>query len=159
MSLRLLLVLLPTLLFGCPPQTDGDDDDDASVADDDDATPYEAPGPWEDLEYLQRIEYMENLVEPPMRTLFQDFDAELYADFGCETCHGPDPEDAEFEMPSGVLEPLSINEITGLSTHPDPDVQRYDALMADVKTTMAPLLDREPFPAGDFGCFECHEQG
>ena len=160
MSLHSLLAI-PILLFGCSSPEGGggpDEHEPGSADDDDDATPYEPPGPWEDLEYLERIEYMEYIVEPSMRELFQEFDGELYADFGCETCHGEDPVDAEFEMPSGVLEPLSIAEINGLSTHPDPDIRRYSDFMGELKATMAPLIGQEPFPEGDFSCFDCHEQ-
>ncbi len=152
-----LLLLLP-LLAACPSSTTPADDDDDAVSDDDDATPYEAPGPWTDLEYLQRIEYMEHLVEPVLRELFQEFDAELYADFGCETCHGEDPADVDYEMPSGTPESLSIAEINGLRNHPDPERSRYYDLMNTVKATVAPLVDQEPFPTGDFSCFSCHEQ-
>jgi hypothetical protein len=150
-------LLALALLLGCPAPVDVDDDD-ATAADDDDATPYEPPGPWADLDRLQRIEYMENLVEPAARELFQEFDPELYAEFGCETCHGEDPADHDYAMPSGALEALSISEINGLANNVDPDRARYAALMDDVKATVAPLVGQQPFPSGSFSCFDCHEQ-
>ncbi len=143
-AMRLLLPLL--LLCACvtaPPEPRDDDDD----------TPWVAPGPWADLSHVERIEYMENVVEPAMRELFQEFDADEFADFGCETCHGDDASDIEYELPNGVTPldlPLDMS---------DPVNQDFGPFMDDVvKPEMAALIDEQPFPQGTFGCFACHER-
>ena len=144
----LLLLLLLVPLAACVPVTDDDD-----AGDDDDDTPYVAPGPWADLSFTERLAYMENLVEPPMRTLFQEFDPVQFEDFGCATCHGEDAAEIEYELPNGVTPisfPLDVSE---------PGREELAEFMDDVvKPQMAALVDEQPFPQGDFGCFACHER-
>ncbi|MEE2828591.1 MAG: hypothetical protein VX498_05355 [Myxococcota bacterium] len=151
-----LLLLLTGLLVGCPiPPGGGGDDDDASFDDDDD-TPYVQPAPWADMDFIQRLEFMEQVVEPTMKELFVDFDEEEFKDFSCTTCHGDDGSDLDYEMPNGVT-PLDLDDFP-LSASPDERTRDFDVFMSDeVKPTMAALLDRQPFPQGDFGCFACHE--
>jgi len=143
----LLLLLLLAPLSACAPLPAGSDDDD------DDDTPYVAPGPWADLSYVERIAYMENIVEPTMREHFQDFDPDGFADFGCDTCHGDDANDVDYELPNGVTPisfPLDVSE---------PGRQEFEDFMDEVvKPEMAALVDQQPFPQGEFSCFSCHER-
>jgi hypothetical protein len=148
---RPLLLLLPLLLTltACDPATVAGGPD----AGDDDDTPYAPPAPWADLSFTERIVYMEEIVEPTMRELFQEFDPIEFADFGCETCHGPDATDIEFDLPNGVTPisfPLDVSE-PGVA-------EQADFMDEVVKPEMAALVDKEPFPSGSFGCFACHER-
>ena len=159
----LLLLSLLSLLVACPPG--GGDDDDDSAGDDDDSVAadavcddpdYEAPGAWASLDHDQRKQYMACLVLPEMTDLFQEFDDGLYADFSCETCHGADREDVDYEMPNGVA-PLAISDFP-FSQHEDERLRAYGEFMEDeVYPTMAEFLGLQPTPA-QFSCYDCHEQ-
>lgn len=143
--------LLLGLVVGCgqapPPPGIGDDDD----------TPYVQPGPWEDMDFAQRLEYMEEVVQPTMEDLFVTTMPEVYDELPCESCHGEDPSDVDYEMPNG-LEPLDLDDFP-LDQSDDPEIAAIAAFMNDeVKPVMAELLGEQPFPQGTFGCFECHEQ-
>ena len=62
-----LAALFSLLLFGLPvggDQGPGLGDDDDVQGDDDDDTPYVKPGPWQDMTFLQRLEYIEEVVQP-----------------------------------------------------------------------------------------------
>ncbi|MCP4873546.1 MAG: hypothetical protein GY898_33080 [Proteobacteria bacterium] len=146
---RFLLLLLLLPLTACGPVPADDDD----AGDDDDDTPYVATGPWADLSFTERIAYMENIVEPAMQELFLEFDPVEFEDFGCETCHGEDADDVEYELPNGVTPisfPLDVSE---------PGREEFADFMDEVvKPEMAALVDEQPFPQGDFGCFACHER-
>ncbi len=154
-----LLVLLGlAFAVGCP--TSGDDDD--AVGDDDDAVAdpcadYAAPGAWEDLDEEERRAYMTCVVVPTMAPMFQEFDEERFAGFGCVTCHGEDREAVEHEMPNGLEElPLSGFPFSNSS---DPDEAAIGAFMEDdVVGEMAQLLGRSRNPNSPdyFGCYDCH---
>lgn len=121
---RLLSLLLGLFLLvpltGCPDDT-GDDDD--SAADDDDSTPYVQPGPFEDMEREERIEFMRHVVVPTMQPLLAQIDPEKYneVDFGCDDCHGEDYIDADYEMPNGIVE-LSVSNFPH-SQNADPELR------------------------------------
>ena len=152
MSLRLRfefflsVLLVVCLASGC---SSGDDDDDVSD-DDDDSTPYVKPGPWQDMSFDEREEYMREVVEPTMEALFAEYDPESFGNIGCSTCHGQNAADNDYAMPNG-LEPLDVADF------PLSD-EIADFMDDEVKPAMAELLDQEPFPQGEFGCFNCHEQ-
>jgi hypothetical protein len=100
---------------------------------------------------------MEELVLPAMEEIFVDENAADDPGISCESCHGEDPTDVDYEMPNG-LEPLNLDDFP-LEDSEDPDIAATAHFMsADVKPIMANLLDRQPFPQGDFGCFACHEK-
>ncbi len=148
-----LCFLFAVLLVALPACSGGGGRDD----DDDDDTPYVKPADWEDMDFAQRREYMEQVVQPTMEELFVAWDPELYPEVTCETCHGEDPLDVDYEMPNG-LEPLDLDDFP-LENSPDEEIREHAIFMNDeVKPTMAELLDQEPFPQGTFGCFECHER-
>ena len=147
MSIRRVLALLPLMLCALACPTSEPDD----VADDDDAAPYEQPAPWDDLDFEQRLEFMRELFEPQMREAFQGFDAELYADFKCETCHGADMEAAEYAMPNGLF----TLDNRGRPIEPTYNSERVGEFMDDEVVPLAEdLLDQ-----GQFGCLSCHERG
>ncbi len=160
MPLNRLLPLLLLLLAACPATTPADDDDDDSAADDDDSTPYVQPGPFEDMEREERIEFMRHVVVPTMQPLLAQIDPEKYneVDFGCDDCHGEDYIDADYEMPNGIVE-LSVSNFPH-SQNADPELREYGELMEDeFLPTMAGLLGRELWtqqtPDG-MSCSACH---
>jgi len=143
--------LLFPLIFGCSTSPIVDDDDD------DDSAPYEPPGPWEDLEFAERITFMEEIVLPAMEEIFVGKNSATYPGIQCESCHGQDPLDVDYQMPNG-LAPLNLADFP-LENSEDPEIAHTAEFMdQEVKPIMAELLGMEPFPQGDFGCFACHEQ-
>jgi len=58
---------------------------------------------WADMDREQRLEFMGVEVMPKMKTMFQEFDAESYAEFKCQTCHGEDMEQVDYKMPNGLF--------------------------------------------------------
>lgn len=117
------------------------------------------PKPFHDMGEQAQKRYMMTTVLPVMQHRFHTFDGDYYADFGCPTCHGPEPEQQGFQMPEAALPAL-----------PPPDTPEWDDMMDDpsgvvrfmrdqVVPTMAALLDRPPFDpdTGEgFGCLDCH---
>ena len=105
--------------------------------------------PWKDKDFLQRVAYMEVVVFPTMSALFIELDAERFGEMSCETCHGPDPGENDYEMPSGTLPDLPID-----------DKPEEEQFMEDVVLpTMLDLLEAEPFDRDTgtgFGCRGCH---
>src|SRR4051812_47669194 len=61
-----------------------------------------APGAWEGMSGKERASFMKNAVVPVMAEKFKAFDAQRFADVGCETCHGPGAKEGKFDMPSGA---------------------------------------------------------
>ncbi len=155
---RLLPLLL--LLAACPATTPADDDDDDSAADDDDSTPYVQPGPFEDMEREERIEFMRHVVVPTMQPLLAAIDPEKYneVDFGCADCHGEGYIDADYEMPNGIAE-LRVPDFP-YSQHTDPELAEYGVMMEDeLLPVMADLLGRDlwsPQTPGGMRCGACH---
>jgi len=161
-----LLILLAALLGlavapACPSSGTGDDDD---ASDDDDSVfdpceSYESAGDWDDLDDDQRRDFMTCEVMPALMPMFQEFDAEKYASFGCVTCHGEDRAAVNFEMPNGLVE-LDIGDFP-FSSHPDPETAAFGEFMeSEVLPAMADLLGRSTnFNDPDFfGCYGCHER-
>jgi hypothetical protein len=114
---------------------------------------------WADMSPEQRGEYMANVVVPRMRPLFQAYDAEEFADFGCPTCHGANAHEVGFHMPNG-LHPLNPAQIPSMFESEDPEVQRLAQFMGgQVLPAMAELLGTQPYNPEThegFGCLGCH---
>ena len=156
-----LLTLLAALLClaitpACPTSGAGGDDDDSVF---DPCADYETAGDWADLDDDQRRDFMTCEVVPALTPMFQEFDGDEYANFGCVTCHGADPEAVDFEMPNGLQE-LDLSDFP-FSSHPDPDTAAYGEFMEDdVLPAMADLLGRSTDfnDPNFFGCYDCHER-
>lgn len=110
---------------------------------------------WDDMTDEQKGQYMTDVVMPEMRRLFQEHDAEEYAEFSCATCHGANAREVEFEMPNG-LAPLDPAAVPGMfqSEHPGAVfmTQRVWPRMAELLGE--PLYD--PQTHEGFSCFDCH---
>jgi hypothetical protein len=117
------------------------------------------PRPFQEMGEQEQKNYMMTTVVPVMQHRFHAFDDDYYANFGCPTCHGAEPEARGFQMPEAALPRL-----------PQPETPEWDEMMDDpsglvlfmrdeVVPIMAALLGQAPFdPAtGEgFGCFDCH---
>lgn len=103
----------------------------------------------------EKGEFMEQVVMPAMKPLFQQFDGEEFAQFTCRTCHGANARAVNFHMPNGVhpLDPAHMPSMDG-------EDGRWMHFMAEqVKPKMAQLLHQEewaPTNQDGFGCFNCH---
>jgi hypothetical protein len=118
----------------------------------------EAPAkPWTDMNHEERLQLMKTKVLPAMKAKFQAFNAEEFADFGCDTCHGSGVKQGKFDMPNPELPTLTME----LVQNPDAEHKPWVDFMAqEVKPGMATLLGLPEWtpenPAG-LGCATCHE--
>ena len=108
----------------------------------------------------QRMKYMEKVVVPEMRPLFEAIDAKHFATFGCRTCHGPTFDDGTFDMPNPELRTLpdTPEEMIPIAKQKGPWL---DAMTRRIKPRMAALLGLAEYdpdqPQPDaFGCHGCH---
>lgn len=133
--------------------TDGEtSESDTGIAIDCDADAWDI-----DAEFEWKSAWMAECMVPAITPLMQAIDAERFADFSCENCHGEDFAGGTFAMPATT--PLSWDEAATW----DPDF--FDGMtfmgpMGEVAGTAAATLGYEPFsmdnPDG-FGCGGCHQ--
>ncbi len=135
---------LSLVLIGCPSTADEEPEPE----------PYVQPAPWEDLGLQQREDFMVWVFQPRMAELFREHDAELYTEFECETCHGEDPEDIDWEMPANGT-PLTIGDVP-VENIDDPE-RRAEAewMEAEILPAMAEMFEQEMTLAGS-SCLDCH---
>jgi hypothetical protein len=113
--------------------------------------------PWPQLDDGQRLERMKTVVVPRMKAVFQEHDAEHFAEFGCQTCHGAGAKQGRFKMPNPALP--ALNPTDGFKAHMDEHRNVTKFMMEQVVPEMAGALGESPFDpkTGEgFGCFECH---
>jgi hypothetical protein len=114
--------------------------------------------PWARRTDRQKGQFMNEVVLPTMKQLFQEFDAREFAEFNCQTCHGANAREVDFRMPNGLppLNPASMP--TPESS--DPDIARWATFMKTrVQPKMVELLGvpgYDPATNQGFGCFSCH---
>jgi hypothetical protein len=108
------------------------------------------------LSHDEKMDFMKKTVVPKMKPLFQKFDAKEFANFGCKTCHGKDPQKAKFKMPSPDVPALDFAALK--AGKQKPEMAKWMGEV--VKPEMAKLLKEEEYtdanPKG-FGCLACHE--
>lgn len=120
------------------------------------------PKPWPEMSHDDRLDYMATVVYPLMEEKFLAFDAERFADFGCETCHGDDASDRDYKMPSNDL----------MALHPTGSEEQIEVVRTmrpmavfmfnDVVPTMRTLLGAPEFDVATgtgFSCYTCHPHG
>lgn len=107
---------------------------------------------WKDMNREQRLEYMGVTVMPAMKALFQEYDPEGYAEFKCQTCHGEDMEQADFEMPNGLYALPAADPITAAKEY-DAEVTAF--MLEKLTPKMAELLGMQP--GEEMTCMSCHE--
>ena len=119
--------------------------------------PSDAPFNFDKLDYDEKRAFMKNHVVPTMKPLFQKFDGEKFASFGCKTCHGKDPQKTKYKMPSPDLPALDFAAID--KGKQKPEMAKW---MSDVvKPEMAKLLQQPEMSKANpdgFGCLECHTE-
>jgi hypothetical protein len=154
---RILLASTALLAAACGSKSKGPDTAGGGVTDDANVPSGPlAAGQWETLDDKTRGKWMGKVVLPTMKAKFQGFDADEFAEFDCETCHGSGAARGEFDMPNPELPQLTGDMIM----NPDADHAAITKFMAEeIRPTMAHLLGRPEWspdnPAG-FGCFGCH---
>lgn len=146
-------VALTTLFVGCASGTPGAETPAAETPLTETAAPVAIPDSWQPgMTTEQQIAYMKEKVIPAMTPVFQGYDAETYADFGCETCHG-----SEYKTPTEYLPTLTMKDGQLLAFEEYPEVAK---MMAEkVVPAMAAALGMEPYNAETqqgFGCGGCH---
>lgn len=113
---------------------------------------------WADKDFQQRKEWMGIEVLPKMKTLFKEYDEAQFKGFGCDTCHGADGKDKNWEMPTDSIYPLDKADPVGKAMKYDEAVTKF--MIEKVVPDMAKLLDAEPYDPktgkGTVGCFTCH---
>lgn len=92
-------------------------------------------------------------VKPEMGRLFKTFNAKAYADFDCETCHGPDMDKVDFHMPNSLYALPAENTIAEAK---DYDEKTTEFMMNEVVPTFAKLLREKPGDPAGVTCFTCH---
>ena len=112
---------------------------------------------FEKLTHDEKIDFMKKKVVPTMKPLFQKFDAKEFANFGCKTCHGKDPQKAKYKMPSPDIDKLDFKALE--AGKQEPETAKWMAEV--VKPEMAKLLQMPEYsdknPTG-FGCLHCHTE-
>jgi hypothetical protein len=101
----------------------------------------------------ERMAHMTTVVEPRMATLFQQFDAQRFGDFGCRTCHGTGADDGSFAMPNPELPKLDPTLFYREARKEHHAIA--DFMWKEVEPTMAEVLG---LPRGEKGidCGSCH---
>lgn len=122
------------------------------------ATEPGAPGvSWAKKDHKQRMEHMGLVVLPAMKQTFGGYDANAFAKFTCETCHGKSPKDRGYAMPSDSIMPLDKADPVKTAMDYDEKVAKF--MLDEVTPQMAKMLD-EPMLSADhpdgFGCMRCH---
>jgi mono/diheme cytochrome c family protein len=109
--------------------------------------------PFDQLDQDQRVEFMKQKVVPAMEPIFKKHDAQEFAEFGCQTCHGKQAAQGHFDMPNPDLPKLNFNDMSQFKP------EDIEWMKTEVKPAMAKLLEEEEFtpenPKG-FGCQDCH---
>ncbi|NLE49131.1 MAG: hypothetical protein GX614_12080 [Sandaracinaceae bacterium] len=107
--------------------------------------------PWEEMSAFERELYMVGKVNPVMAELFQNANAERYANFSCETCHGESMREVDFKMPAKDLFPLPDPESPAWAQLETsfPEVMRF--MKEEVTPSMGTLLGIERY-----SCMHCH---
>lgn len=145
-------------LLGCGGAGDASDDEpeiESAGGEGETTATAAADVPWADMNQEQRFAFMQGTVMPEMQAMFQEHDAERFADFGCATCHGDNARDVGFEMPNGVA-PLDPSQVGAMFASEQPMAQ---FMTQRVWPRMAELLDEAPYDPEThegFSCFNCH---
>jgi hypothetical protein len=108
------------------------------------------------LSHDEQVKFMKTKVNPPMKTAFQKFDPKDYANFGCKTCHGKNPQKSKYKMPNPDLKPLDFAAIKAGKEDP----KMIEFMSKTVKPEMAKIMGvPEMTETQDgFGCLACHTQ-
>lgn len=117
------------------------------------------PAPWEQMDGPARGRYMSQAIVPYFRELFVEYDAERYADFGCQTCHGASGAAQGFAMPNPDLLALhpsgSPEQQQMVQEHPRMVRFMFNHVVPPMRTALGmPEYDAET--GEGFSCYTCH---
>lgn len=142
-------------VLGCGPDTTDTTDTSTDNTGDEQVVADAEDVPWANMNREQRLAFMQQTVTPVMQTLFQEFDEDAFADFGCPTCHGADMEQVDFAMPNGIA-PLDPTQLGVIFASEEPMAQ---FMSQRVWPRMTELLQAQPYNPEThegFGCLGCH---
>jgi hypothetical protein len=113
--------------------------------------------PWSELTAEQRARFMTKVVLPQFKSMFQDFDGQVFAQVKCVTCHGAGVDNHTFLMPNPKLYilPESADDFAKLSVNK----RNWMDFMKLVEDRMAKTLDLRHGSADDpdwHACYACH---
>jgi hypothetical protein len=108
--------------------------------------------PWSEMAHDDREMDMVARFHPIFRELFQEHDAEEYAEFGCESCHGSDMREREFEMPSPHLPPVPM---AGTDGYREMAAQHQEVVQF-MEETVTPTMQTMLGMGATFTCNGCH---
>lgn len=117
------------------------------------------PAPWAEMDAAARGSYMAQSIVPYFRALFQEYDPERYATFGCPTCHGATATQRAFAMPNPDLLALhpsgSAEQIAMRNEHPRMVKLMFNHVVPAMKHAVQAEDFDETTGAG-FSCYTCH---
>ncbi|MCL2724639.1 MAG: hypothetical protein FWD69_09410 [Polyangiaceae bacterium] len=102
----------------------------------------------------QRLDHMKTVVTPAMKKVFQEEDAQKYADFGCKSCHGDKKQDPHMFLRPLTLSGGGFEKLKAAK----PAVTKF--MSEKVTPAMAAVMNEKPYdPATHkgFGCGGCHK--
>jgi hypothetical protein len=102
----------------------------------------------------QKLDHMKTVVMPTMKKVFQEHDAQKYADFGCKTCHGDKKQDPrqvqhELTLSGDGFEKLMASK---------PEMTKF--MREQVTPAMAAIMKEKPYDPvthKGYGCGGCHK--
>lgn len=117
------------------------------------------PAPWAEMDHAARSGFMASQVVPYMSELFQEYDSEEYASFGCVDCHGAGAAARDFAMPSPDLLALhpsgSPEQQAMVQEHPRMVRFMFNHVVPAMKTMLGAEDYNEETGEG-FSCYTCH---
>ena len=117
------------------------------------------PAPWETMSHDDKLAYMGAEVLPFSRALFQEYDGDEFASFGCADCHGSSAAERNYAMPNPDLMALhpsgSAEQQAMVQEHPRMVRFMFNHVVPTMKTMIgAPDYDAET--GEGFSCYYCH---
>ena len=115
--------------------------------------------PWDAMNYEEKEWYMVGKVHPVMRQVFQTFNERKYEGekFECTPCHGENPEERKYAMPSDHLSP--VPEFGSPAWKKMENSRVFKFMNKRVTPSMGSLLGKEIWKTktGEgYGCWGCH---
>ena len=118
------------------------------------------PTAYVDMNFEQRMAFMNEVVLPEMKPIFVAFDPKFEA-MSCATCHGKGATDGTYAMPSNEVPRLPASEEEFYEYIKDPEKGKWSQWMMDevwpemARLLQVPMYD-ENTPNG-FSCSNCHK--
>lgn len=109
---------------------------------------------WTQEPYVERYTTMLFLVHPVMAREFRDYYGTRYPELTCEDCHGKDPENRRWKMPSAHLEALDPDALPEPGSEPEIDFM-YDVVTPLFSRLIGLPMQSTEWPKG-VSCFSCH---